>query len=109
PEVVRHFLADVADGRHDGFPQAGVTMVALQNPAYRRHLGLADDGRGARIDALRVGGPASRVLRDDDVILEVGGYPVGSDAMIPYLGNRVATAVAFQQRQAGESLKLKIW
>lgn len=109
PEVVRHFLTDVADGTHDGFPQAGVTVVTLQNPAYRRHLGLAEDGRGARLDAIVADSPASRVLRDDDVILEVGGYPVGSDVMIPYRGNRVAAGVAFQQRQAGEALKLKIW
>lgn len=109
PEVVRHFLADVADGRNDGFPLAGVSIEPLQNPAYRRALGLADDGRGARVDFLRADSPAAAVLRPDDVLLEVGGSPVGSDAMIPYRGNRVAATVAFQSRQAGEPLPMKIW
>ena len=109
PEVIGHFLADIVDGRYDGFPQAGVTFEPLQNPAYRRVLGLGDDGRGARVDSLRADGPAARVLRPDDVLLEVGGYPVGSDGMIPYRGNRVAAGVAFQQPQAGELLKLSVF
>ena len=109
PEVVCHFLTDVKDGRYDGFPMAGVSFEELQNPAYRRLLGLADDGRGARVDWLRPDGTAATVLRPDDVMLEAGGYPVGSDAMIPYRGNRVAAGVAFQQPQAGEKLALKVW
>ena len=110
PEVVRHFLRDVQDGRYDGVPMAGVTFEPLQNPAYRRHLGLPiDDGLGARVDYLREGGPASRVLRPDDVLLAIGDYAVGSDAMILYRGNRVSASAAFQQVQAGETLRLKVW
>lgn len=110
PEVVFHFLDDVRDGRYDGFPMAGLGIEELQNPAYRRLLGLApDDGRGARIDWLREDGPAAKVLRPDDVLLEVGGFPVGSDGMIPYRGNRVAVGVAFQRPQAGQALPLEIW
>ena len=109
PEVVGHFLTDVKDGRYDGFPMAGVGLEDLQNPAYRRLLGLSDDGRGARVDWLRPDGPASKVLRLDDVMLEANGFPVGSDAMIPYRQNRVAAGVAFQQPQAGGTLALKVW
>jgi S1-C subfamily serine protease len=109
PEVINHFLVDVADGKYDGFPLAGVVFEELQNPAYRRVLGLADDGRGARVDALRAGGPAARVLRPDDVLLAAGEFPVGSDGMIPYRGNRVAVSVAFQRPQVGERLGLTLW
>ncbi len=109
PEVVKHFLEDVADGRYDGIPMAGVSFEQLHNPAYRRLLGLADDGRGARVDNLRAGGPASRVLRPDDVLLAAGGFPVGADGMIPYRGNRVAASVPFQLTQAGQRLPLTIW
>ncbi|MBC8009860.1 MAG: trypsin-like peptidase domain-containing protein [Burkholderiales bacterium] len=109
PEIVRHFLRDVADGRYDGFPLAGVTFEPLQNPAYRRHLGLPDDGFGARVDGLRADGTAIKVLRPDDVLLEAGGLAVGSDGMVLYRGNRVSAGIAFQQPQSGESLRLKIW
>lgn len=109
PEVVAHFLRDVSDGRYDGFPLAGVTFEPLQNPAYRRHLGLPDDGRGSRVDFLRPGGSAIQFLKPDDVLLEAGGYPIGSDGMLAYRGNRVSAAVVFQQPQAGETVRLKIW
>lgn len=110
PEVVRHFLADVEDGRYDGFPLVGVSFEPLQNPAYRRFLGLPDDaGSGSRVDYLREDGPAAGVLRPDDVLLEVGGVEVGSDGMILYRGNRVSASVAFQEPQSGEMLKIKVW
>ncbi len=109
PEIVRHFLRDVEDGRYDGFPLAGVTLEPLQNPAYRRHLGLPDDGRGARVDFLRADGSAIKVLRPDDVLLEADGLEVGSDGMVPYRGNRVTAGIAFQRPQSGESLRVKIW
>ena len=38
PPVVQHFLKDVADGKCDGFPQAGIGLATLQSPAYRRFL-----------------------------------------------------------------------
>ena len=109
PEVVRHFLTDVADGHYDGVPLAGLGFEPLQNLAYRRHLGLPDDGRGARIDSLRADGTAIRVLRPDDVLLEVGGLAVGSDGMVLYRGNRVSASVTFQQPQSGQTVRVKVW
>lgn len=108
PEVVGHFLKDIEDGRYDGFPLAGLRLVALENPAFRRFLGLGDDGLGARVDSLVAGGAAMGVLQPDDVLLEVDGFAVGSDGNILYRGNRVAASVAFQKPQSGGSVRLKI-
>ena len=52
PSVIRHFLEDIEDGKYHGFPKAGVRIVSLQNPAYRKFLGLPPTGDGARIDSL---------------------------------------------------------
>jgi hypothetical protein len=49
------------------------------------------------------------VLCPDDVLLQVGPYPIGSDGSIMFEGNRVFGSVAFQGAQQGESLPLKIW
>src|ERR1043165_2851532 len=48
--VIKHFLEDIQDSKYDGFPQAGVRLVGLQNPAYRRALKLPDNDLGARLD-----------------------------------------------------------
>ncbi len=109
PEVIRHFLKDIEDGTYDGFPLAGIRLVPLQNPAYRRFLGLPEgSGQGARVDGLAEVPATRELLRPDDVLLEVAGYPVASDGTIVYAGNRVAAGVAFQQAQHGEKVLLKL-
>lgn len=109
PPVIQHFLQDIADGRHDGFPRAGVLLAPLQNPAYRARLKLAQNDTGVRVDRLQPDSGASEVLRVDDVLLQIGTYPVASDATMLYQGNRVSANVAFQFAQSGETVPLKVW
>jgi S1-C subfamily serine protease len=109
PPVIQHFLKDIEDGVYHGFPQAGIRLTALQNPAYRRYLKLPDDGIGARVDSILPTSSTRQVLKEDDVILQIGEFPLGSDGTILYEGNRVGGAMAFQLAQHGESVPLKIW
>jgi S1-C subfamily serine protease len=109
PEIIRHFLKDAEDGTYHGFPLAGVRMVPLQNPAYRRFLGLPEaGGEGARIDGLADVPTTLELLRPDDVLLEVAGFPVASDGTLLYRNNRIPVGFAFQQAQHGESVRLKL-
>ena len=39
--IVHHFLANLKDGRYDGFPDSGLTTTSLLSPAYRRERGPA--------------------------------------------------------------------
>ena len=110
PNVIRHFLKDIEDGTYHGFPDAGLGVVKLTNPAFRRALGLPDNSQGARIDSLYHPFPEThQLIRENDVILEVSGYEVGSDGMILYHGNRVHSAILFDAIQHGGSIDLKIW
>ncbi|MGB0259721.1 MAG: S1C family serine protease, partial [Coraliomargarita sp.] len=110
PNVIRHFLADIEDGHYNGFPDGGIGLVKLQNPAFRRSLGLPDNTVGARIDTIYQPFPKSHeLLQPNDVLLEVSGYQVGSDAMIQYKGNRVHVAVLFDNVQHGDMIDLKVW
>jgi S1-C subfamily serine protease len=109
PPIIEHFLKDIEDGTYDGFPQIGISLAPLQNPAYRRLLKLPDDDLGARIDHLSPYSPSKGQLYPDDVLLEIGRYPVGSDATIVYEGNRVQAWVAVSEAQQGDKLKLKLW
>ncbi len=107
--VIEHFLKDIADQRYDGFPQAGVRLAPLQNPAYRSFLRLPDNNLGARVDSLLPIPSTEEVLKQDDVILRIGQFPVANDGTILYEGNRVSAALAFQFAQSGEKVPMQLW
>lgn len=109
PPVIQHFLKDIEDKHYDGFPNAGLRVTELQNPAYRTLLKLSDDSAGARIDGILPVASTEKVLRPDDVLLRVGTYSVADDGTILYEGNRVSAALAFQLAQNGECVPLEIW
>ena len=110
PNIIRHFLKDIEDGSYEGFPDAGISTTSLHNPAFRKALQLPDNNIGVRIDTLLQPFPETHErLRENDVVLEVEGYEVGSDSMIQYEGNRVHAAILFDAVQHGESLNLQIW
>jgi S1-C subfamily serine protease len=108
PPIVQHFLKDIADGRYDGFPQAGVGLAPLQNEAYRRFLKVPDDDRGVRIDRIYPVAPTQAALREDDVLLKLGSYDVGSDGTILYDGNRMHLSAAISDAQHGDTLALQL-
>ena len=107
--IVNHFLTDIQDGRYDGFPQAGIRFVSLQNVAYRTFLGLKDDDVGARVDYIYDVPTTRDVLKVDDVVLKIGNYDVGSDGTIVYEGNRVSLATAITDVQSGDKIHVKFW
>ena len=109
PPVIHHFLKDIEDGRYGGFPMAGIRVVPLQNPAYRRYLRLPDNDLGARVDSLLPIAATEKLIQLDDALLRVGKYEVASDGTVLYDGNRVSASAAFQTAQRGESLPLKVW
>jgi len=109
PPVIQHFLKDVTDGKYDGFPRMGLNLATLQNPAYRSLLKLPDNNQGVRVDRILPKSDAAGVLKEDDVILKIGEFPVASDNTIVYEGNRVSSQLGFQEAQSGESVPLEIW
>jgi len=109
PPVIQHFLKDIEDGGYGGFPMAGIRVVALQNPAYRRYVKLSDNDLGARVDSILPITTTQKLIQPDDVLLRVGRFDIASDGTVLYEGNRVSASAAFQTAQRGESLSLKIW
>src|SRR5260221_10445415 len=80
--VVRHFLADLEDGRYDGFPDSGLQTTPLLSPVYRRERGLPEGKSGVVVDLVSPGGTADGVIQPGDVILAVDGVTVANDGSI---------------------------
>jgi len=108
PNVMKHFLKDIEDGKYHGFPQAGIKLTETFNPAMRARLKLPDEDRGARIDAI-VPETTKAFLKVDDVVLKVSDHPVASDGTITYLGNIVNMGMAVGEYQHGEKVPMVVW
>jgi len=110
PTIIEHFLEDIKDETYHGFPDAGLVLAPLDNPAYRDYLELPGDRRGARIDRILYPFPVThKMIQPDDILLKVRDFNVGSDGLIQFKGNRVHTGVAFDMAQHGETVPLEIW
>ncbi len=108
--IIHHFLDDIKDGAYDGVPEAGLRLANLQNPAFRRMLKLPEESRqGVRVDQILDIPTTEAALKPNDVIMQVGDYPVDDDGTITYDGNTVGVSAAVDLAQNNDTLALKIW
>ncbi len=108
--LVEHFLADVSDGRCDGMPDLGLRTGTMENPDMKRKYGLSEEMTGVSIQTVFPGSAGDGVLKQGDVLLEVGGYPVADDGTIEFRPDeRTTYSYPVELRQIGESMSLKIF
>ena len=108
--IIHHFLDDIKDGTYDGVPEAGLRLSQLQNPAFRRMLKIPDDSkRGVRVDQILDIPSTQALIKPNDVIMQIGDYPVDEDGTITFDGNTVGVSAAIDLAQNGDTIPLKIW
>jgi len=106
--VIAHFLADVEDGRVDGFPELDVWVQPLASPSLRRRFGVAEGSSGVLVTAVSPSGSARDALQPGDVLLSLNGTPVGSDASFEIgEGVRVDATVLEHSAQVGDRVTLR--
>lgn len=107
--IIGHFLADVKDGRYDGFPSMGVVYQSIENDSLRGALGLQDDETGILITGVNSESSADGILKRGDVLLELDGIPIAADLSVPWReNNRVQFSNLVHEKQVGDEMSLKI-
>jgi S1-C subfamily serine protease len=108
--VVERFLADVADGRYDGVPRAGLRWQRLEATDLRRRYGLPPSGGGVLVLETAAGCDTARVLRTGDVLLSIAGQAIGADGTVEFRQNeRTAFELLLQQRQVGDRVPVEVF
>src|SRR5690606_10482800 len=109
PTVIKHVLADAADGIHHGIPDLGFRSQRLESPAMREAFSVAPDDGGVLITKIFKNSPAWGVLQNNDVLLEVDGYKVAADGSIKVRENmRTDYKYAIDMHHVGDPVKLTI-
>jgi S1-C subfamily serine protease len=107
--VVSHFLADVADQRYDGVPEAGFRWQRLEAADLRRRYALPPTRTGVLVLDTTAGSGAEETLRPGDVVLSIDGRNVGTDGTIQFRQHeRTAFSFLIQQHQIGDRATLEI-
>ncbi|MCB2203460.1 trypsin-like peptidase domain-containing protein [bacterium] len=109
PEIIDHFLADIEDGRVDGYPLAGFTYVALENPGLRKQFGLDPEGEtGVFIRDASFPPSGNQVFQKGDIVLAVDNVPVHSNGKIRNGLNMLDLSYLVRRKQVGEMVPFSI-
>jgi len=107
--VIGHFLEDIEDGKLKGFPELGVTVQAVRNPAMRKSLGMSEEYTGALVGKVFFDGSLYGFVQPGDVLLEIDEQQIAEDLTIPFgNGKRVEFSNVAQSKQVGEVMSVAV-
>lgn len=108
PEIIRHFLKDIEDGRVDGFSDFLFAQGQMESEAKRRFYRMDSGCTGVVVeDVAKILGETS--IKTDDVILEIDGYKVSNNGKIRIEGNEPRSLYyPIYLRQIGEEVPVKV-
>ena len=108
PDIIRHFLADIKDGRVDGFSDFLFAQGSMESPSKRRYYKMDNGISGVIVeDVAKVLGDSS--IKPNDIIVEIDGHKVSNNGKIRIAGNEPRSLYyPIYLRQIGEKIPVKV-
>lgn len=109
PDIIKHFLVDIQDGKVDGFSDSLLSEGMMESPAKRRYYGMDSGLTGVVVEEAD---PAlgKDSIRTDDIILEVDGYKVSNSGRIRLKGGEPRSLYyPLYIRQIGDKVPVKVY
>jgi len=106
--IINHFLKDIEDGKYNGYPDLGASIMDTRNAALKASLGLNDRTTGAVVYYLDPFGSAKDVLELKDVLLAIDGHNIAEDGTIELDGNMIGFSELIERKQWGDEVNLQI-
>jgi len=109
PSVIHHYLEDMKDGHHDGYPILGILLQNLESRAMREMYGLNDDGYGVLINKVFPNAAVEGILKSGDVLMSIDGHKIFSNQKMELRPKEfVDFEYALNQHQLGDEVNLTI-
>lgn len=107
--TVRHFFKDMEDGKYDGFPDIGIIVQEMENPASRKKFKLSDNHTGVLAYKVLFNSPAKNIINPGDIITKIDGHPIANDGTVEFRPKEYTSFGYFiDKHQIGDTLKLDI-
>ncbi|MCH9741213.1 MAG: S1C family serine protease, partial [Epsilonproteobacteria bacterium] len=87
-DVIQHFLKDVEDGVHDGFPKLGIYTEKIENPTLKEYYKLDEKVGGILVVDIMYNSPFKDVLHKEDIITAIDGHKIESDGTVAFRKNQ---------------------
>jgi len=109
--IIRAFLADLDDGKYEGFPNLGIGFAQTLDETFREFTGIEDNDGGIFVREMAKGGSADKAgIKEGDVILSIAGQPIDSRGNYthPDYGKLSFSHLVRGGATVGEKIKLDI-
>jgi len=110
--VIKHFLADISDGKYMGFPTTDVKIVSTEDPHLRRYTNIPDTVGGVYVEGVTPRSTAAKAgLRKGDIIIEIAGYPIDSRGNFehPIYGKMALSHLLRCEFHVGDKVKHRLY
>ena len=107
--TVRHFFKDIEDGTYNGFPDLGIIVQEMENPASRKKFKLNDQHTGVLAYKILYNSPAKNIILPGDIITAIDGHAIANDGTVEFRPKEYTSFGYFiDKHQVGDKLKLDI-
>ncbi len=107
--TVKHFFEDIKDGNYDGFPDLGIIVQEMENPASRKKFKLSDDLTGVLAYKILFNSPAIDIIEPGDIITAIDGHAIANDGTVEFRPKEYTSfGYYIDKHQVGDLLRLDI-
>lgn len=82
--ILRHFLANIKDGKQDGFGFPGFIAQSMENPAMRRKYQMGEEQTGILVYKVFPDTPAVGKIEVGDIITHVDGNKIENNGSVEF-------------------------
>ncbi len=107
--TVRHFFTDIKDGKYDGFPDIGIIVQEMENPASRKKFKLTEEQTGVLVYKVLFNSPAKNHIQAGDILTAIDGHAIANDGTVEFRPKEYTSfGYYIDNRQVGDKLTIDI-
>ena len=109
PQIVKHFLKDIEDGRCDGFAHLGMGTQKMENETLREVYKMSEKQSGVMVLDISENSSLYNTLKTGDVLLAIDGHKIENDGTVEFVKEQFTSySYYIDQKQLGDSIVLRV-
>lgn len=82
--TVKHFFKDMEDGHYHGFPDIGIVVQDMENPASRKKFNVSEEQTGVLAYNVLFNSPAKGKIKPGDILTKIDGHKISNDGTVEF-------------------------